>query len=168
MAKTCCFTGHRPQFFPWGNDTQDPRAQKLLKKLKSATETAISQGVDLFYCGGARGVDTWAANIIIQLKKENPNIRLIIAIPFAGFNADVAEKDYLDSLAGADQIIVTSQRIDEESYKIRDRYMVDNSDLVIAVYDERTGLRSGTYQAWKYAQKQKREIIQIRWLDLLR
>ena len=80
----------------------------------------------------------------------------------------MAEKDYLDSLAGADQIIVTSQRTDEESYKIRDRYMVDNSDLVIAVYDERTGLRSGTYQAWKYAQKQKREIIQIRWLDLLR
>lgn len=40
----------------------------------------------------------------------------------------------------------------------RNEYMVDNSDIVIAVWD---GTKGGTYNCVKYAQKLEKKIIQI-------
>lgn len=49
----------------------------------------------------------------------------------------------------------------------RDHYMIDQSERVIAVYDERSGIRSGTYRAVKYAELKGRELRKIPWMDFL-
>ena len=59
--KTCCFTGHRPQFFPWGSNTGDPAAAKMLRALESEILQAIADSYTTFLYGGALGVDAWAA-----------------------------------------------------------------------------------------------------------
>lgn len=51
--------------------------------------------------------------------------------------------------------------------KMRDRYMVDNSGRIIAVYDERSNLKSGTYRTLSYAKERDIEIKQIHWMDFL-
>ena len=61
--KTCCFTGHRPQFFPWGSNTGDPAAAKMLRALESEILQAIAGSYTTFLYGGALGVDAWAAMI---------------------------------------------------------------------------------------------------------
>ena len=35
---TCCFTGHRPEKLPWGDDEADPRCRALKRKLADAVE----------------------------------------------------------------------------------------------------------------------------------
>lgn len=46
--KTCCFTGHRPQFFPWGSNTGDPAAAKMLRALESEILQAIADSYTTF------------------------------------------------------------------------------------------------------------------------
>ena len=83
---TCCFTGHR--HFSWGDDTESPHQKDLLAGLENAVDRALAEGVTHFICGNAVGVDTWAAEMVLQKKKSHPEIFLEIALPFAGHNAD--------------------------------------------------------------------------------
>ena len=61
MHKKCCFTGHRPHYFPWQGQSSDPRQGKLLSALDQAVAQAVAQGYDYFIFGGASGADMWAA-----------------------------------------------------------------------------------------------------------
>lgn len=40
---------------------------------------------DMFITGMARGVDIWAAEIVLKLRKEHGDIKLICASPYEGF-----------------------------------------------------------------------------------
>ena len=71
---TCCFTGHR--HFPWGDDTESPHRKDLLAGLENAVDWALVEGVTHFICGNAVGVDTWAAEMVLQKKKSHPEIFL--------------------------------------------------------------------------------------------
>ena len=42
--KTCCFTGHRPDKLPWGEDESDPRCLRL----KRAIAQAVRQAADFY------------------------------------------------------------------------------------------------------------------------
>lgn len=66
--KTCCFTGHRIiKITP-----------ELVQRLREAIIAVIGQGVTEFYDGGAIGFDMLAAETVIELKSEYPDIRLHI------------------------------------------------------------------------------------------
>ena len=68
---TCCFTGHR--HFPWGDDTESPHRKDLLAGLENAVDLALVEGVTHFICGNAVGVDTWAAEMVLQKKSASGN-----------------------------------------------------------------------------------------------
>ena len=165
--RTCTFTGHRPKFFPWGEDISDSRAVRLLSVLRNEIRSAVEDGFDTFICGGAQGVDIWAADIILSMKKQYHNIRLIIALPFEGYNADVTDNDYLRILECADEVKITGTEKGIAGFTKRDHYMIDQSERVIVVYDERSGIRSGTYRAVKYAELKGKELRKILWMDFL-
>ena len=63
--KTCAFTGHRPQKFPWKYDESDPRCVELKAAMGAEIEKLISLGYTDFLSGMAEGVDTWAAEIVL-------------------------------------------------------------------------------------------------------
>ena len=48
-----------------------------------------------------------------------------------------------------------------ESFYKRNRYMVDHADCLVAVYDNNRGVRSGTGQTVRYAEKLGKPIILI-------
>ena len=73
-----CFTGHRPEklFQP----------ESVVKdNLEREIKAALADGMNVFISGMARGVDIWAAEIVLKLRKKNPEIKLICASPFEGF-----------------------------------------------------------------------------------
>ena len=78
---TCCFTGHRPQNLPFGFNEDDPRCLELKKKLQNIIEKLYEAGVRHFITGMAIGVDMYAAEIVIELRKTHPDITLESAIP---------------------------------------------------------------------------------------
>ena len=44
MNYITCFTGHRPEAFPWGEDKNDPRCQILFRRLEDAIDDLIAKG----------------------------------------------------------------------------------------------------------------------------
>ena len=74
----CCFTGHRPE------KLTQPEAV-IIAGLEKEILNAIADGFTTFISGMARGVDIWAAEIILRLRSEGHPIRLICASPFEGF-----------------------------------------------------------------------------------
>lgn len=152
---TCCFTGHRT--FSWGEDPK--KRGELLEKLEQAVDSAISKGVLHFICGNAIGVDSWAAQIVLKKKKENPQIFLEIAVPFENHNANVPLCQSIQQKANL--VHVVSKAKDRRSaFYERNRYMVDNSDMLIAVY-EPAREKGGTAQTICYAEAKELEIIRI-------
>ncbi len=78
---TACFTGHRPAGLPWGYNEKDEICLRFKKELICILRNAILFGVNRFLTGMAEGFDMIAAEIIIELKKEFKNIKLIAIIP---------------------------------------------------------------------------------------
>lgn len=165
--KICCFTGHRPKFFPWHNDLNDKSAKRLLFELRKEVLSAIVDGFDTFMCGGALGVDTWAAQIVLFVKESYSHIKLVIALPFDGYNSFVTDNDYVNTIHSADEVVIVGNETGKVGLAKRDEYMIDSSERIIAVYDKRTGIRSGTYRALQYAKQKEIEIKQIKWMDVI-
>lgn len=152
---TCCFTGHRT--FSWGADPK--KHKELQEKLEKVINTAVSKGVLHFICGNAIGVDSWAAQLVLEKKKENPQIFLEIAVPFENHNANVPLCQSIQQKA--DLVHVVSKAKDRRSaFYERNRYMVDNSDMLIAVY-EPSREKCGTAGTIRYAENKGLEIIKI-------
>ena len=63
LKSTCCFTGHRPDKMEQGE-----KVIKLL--LEKVIDDAIVNGYVTFITGMAMGTDIWAAEIVLERKKE--------------------------------------------------------------------------------------------------
>lgn len=59
----CCFTGHRPEKL-------GAPEEKIKAALKKEIRTAVSEGYSVFISGMARGVDVWAAELVLELREE--------------------------------------------------------------------------------------------------
>lgn len=103
----------------------------------------------------ALGIDTICAEIVLELKKKRLDIKLECAIPCKNQTEkwnNKSIKRYNCILSKADKIVyVSSSDYFNGCMQKRNRYMVDNSSLVIAVY---AGMGGGTKQTIDYAQKQ--------------
>ena len=71
-AVTVCFSGHRI--------LKDPK-EEIEAKLEAAIRQCIDSGSRVFMTGGAIGVDTLAARMVIKLREEYPHIQLVLALP---------------------------------------------------------------------------------------
>ena len=81
-VKTCAFTGHRPQSLPFGFNETDERCFALKARIRDEVRKLIEEeGVTHFISGMALGVDMYSAEIVLDLKKEYPQITLECAIP---------------------------------------------------------------------------------------
>lgn len=62
---------------------------------------------NVFISGMARGVDIWAAEIVLRLRKEGANVKLICASPYEGFERGWSaewQRRYNVILAAADLV----------------------------------------------------------------
>ena len=154
---TCCFTGHR--YFPWKDNTEHPQHKALLAKLERSIDLALAKGAAHFICGNAIGVDTWAAELVLKKKRAQPQIFLEIALPFAGHNANEPACQRVQQKADLVHVVGTAKNRRSAFFE-RNRYMVDHSDLLIAVYCK-SHARGGTVATMEYAEKQGIEVIEI-------
>lgn len=94
-------------------------------------------------------------------------LTLIAILPFPGYNADVTEDSYRQIIAESDHILYVEAIRQMSALAVRDQYMVDHSSRLIAVYDERSRIHSGTWRALCYVREKKLDIRQIRWMKYL-
>lgn len=141
-------TGHRPGKL-YGYSFSDPQYTILKEKFKSILK---KYDATTAYTGMALGTDTVFANAVLDLKKEGLNIRLVSVLPCANQDKKWSQKDqkrYQEILQAADEVV----QLSEEEYcpelmRIRNRWLVDHADMLIAVWD---GSNSGTSNCIQYA-----------------
>jgi len=159
---TCCFTGHRPAKLPWGYNESDPRCLLLRKKLRHAVEVAYEEGFRHFICGMAQGCDLYFAEEILKLRECHSDVTLEAAIPCPGQSDSWPEADktrYLQLLERCDYETMVQDHYSPGCMQRRNRYMVDHSALVIAVYDGQGG---GTQRTLEYAISRRVPFLDIR------
>ena len=149
---TCSFTGHRPGKLPWGNDEKDPRALELKEKLKDYIRLlAERKGVKRFISGMAPGTDMYAAEAVIELKKELEGISLECAVPDGDFTGALSPSEkirYCRIISGCDSVLFVCDPPAPDSDLVRDRYLADSAKYIIAVY---SGEQGGTAYTVNYA-----------------
>lgn len=142
----CCFTGHRPE------KLHKPEVQ-IKKDLEAAILQAVNDGFVTFISGMARGVDIWAAEIVLQLRESNPAIHLVAASPYRGFESRWSadwQSRYNAILWQADLVKFVCLGYSRDCFQRRNEWMVDRSARVIAVYSGELG---GTRNTIEYAKR---------------
>lgn len=149
MIKRCAFTGHRN--ISGGLD------YNLLDRV---ILNLIKSGVEEFYCGMAVGFDIAAAECVINYKKQY-NVKLCACIPYAAQSENYSKPErarYERALEKCDEKIVLSESYYNGCMLARDRFMVDNCDVLLSYL--RTN-RGGTYYTVKYAESLGVKIISV-------
>lgn len=160
--KKCAFTGHRPQKLPFGLNEEDERCVALKQKLREEIIRQIEDnGVTHFITGMALGVDMYAAEIVLGLKSSYNGITLESAIPCetqAEKWTEVQRDRYYEIAAQCDEETMLQHQYTPDCMQKRNRYMVDEADYIIAVWDGRPG---GTSKTVQYAQRQGKPVTVI-------
>lgn len=159
--ETCCFTGHRPEKLPWGNNESDPRCLRLKARVQDAIAAAYENGKRHFICGMARGCDFYFAEAVITLRSLRPDVTLEAAIPCARQSASwsVEQRERWEKLVeSCDRTTVLQGEYTPDCMHRRNRYMVEHSSLVIAVYD---GSDGGTRRTLEHAIREKIPFVDI-------
>lgn len=155
---TLAVTGHRPPKIG-GYDRSNPLRQRIIDELKWSLSLLKPTRV---ITGMALGVDQDMALLCVEYK-----IPFIAAIPCAGqekmWPAE-SKKAYWRLLELAQTIIeCSSLNYHPSLMQRRNEWMVNNSNVLVAVYD---GSDGGTANCYKYAMSAGREIHRIDPRDL--
>lgn len=160
--KTVSFTGHRKQSLPWIANIRDERFKIAKSHLMTELENCIKNGYDTFLCGMAIGCDMFFANCVLKLKRKNPNIRLIGAIPCQDQDKlwnESDKREYRKLLEQLDAIRLINENYTGAYCMIeRNKFMIENSNRLIAMF---YGGAGGTKTTIDLAKKQNIEIYYI-------
>lgn len=158
-TQTCCFTGHRPAKLPWGYDERDPRCLALKRSILREVEQLYMKGYRRFISGMALGCDLYFAEAVLELKECYPAAQLEAALPFSDQAARWTEHQrarWQTIVDRCDIKTVVQEHYDRGCMLRRDRYMVDQSSVVLAVFEGSSG---GTKYTLDYAAKHLLDIL---------
>lgn len=145
-SRTCCVTGHR--LIP---------AEQLVRvesKLRELIRQAIADGYDTFLTGFAEGTDQLFARLVLELQAEYP-IRLEAVLPHSG-RKECRDPEFHALLSQCQAVHVLAEKFFPGCFFARNRWMVERSDSLIAVYDGRQ--RGGSFYTIKYAEEAGKQV----------
>ena len=149
---TLAITGHR-----------DIIENKILKEeLTYYLENIIEKNLDLeiiLLSPLADGADRFVAKLFLELQEDNENLNLVIPMPFTQerYREDfdkVSEQEFLNFLPQSKKYFEVEHKT-ESGYLDVGRYVVDEADILLALWDGTfNGKVGGTGDIVDYAKKQ--------------
>ena len=121
------------------------------QRLEKEVERLILDGATMFFHGGYGQFDHMAASVVWKLKGRYPHIESVFVLPYLDREVDTSIYDY-----------TTYPPLEKVPLKYaiarRNRWMVDNSDIVIAFVRYSWG---GAATTLEYAERKNLKIIQL-------
>lgn len=166
MSKlTCAITGYRPSRFRFKYNENNRDCKRLKRRMEEQFSLLYRQGVHHFIVGGALGVDMWAGEILLTMKEkpEFSEIRLTMVLPFEGYdtNWDQKSKTRNSRIRNLAEVLVVGNEPGISSYIKRNHFIVNQADIILAVFDNDRNSRSGIAMTVQYAERKKRSIVFI-------
>ena len=157
------FTGHRPEALPFGENELSAASVRMKAMILTEIMDCAAKGCNVFLQGGARGGDLiFAEQVLIVKATEYPDIQLITVVPHEGQANSWSEawRDrYFRVLELSTDVITLSSRYTRDCYHVRNRYLVDNADKLLALYNG--GATGGTAYTVQYARQKNKEVVVI-------
>ena len=153
MVKRCCFTGHRT--------VPAEKYIRTMQRLRQNVLKLYTEGYRVFNTGGALGFDTMAAQAVLKLKENFPDVKLHLYLPHKQQAEKWAPQDravyeYIKSIS--DKVVYSSEGYTPMCMNSRNRALVDNADLCIAYCTDTTG---GTVYTVNYALDNGVDVINL-------
>ncbi|MFK2824170.1 DUF1273 domain-containing protein [Bacillus sp. B190/17] len=165
-------TGYKP--YELGIFKKDDQAVIYIKKaLENELRRLLEEGLEWLLISGQLGVECWAAEVMLQLKEEYPQVKLAVLTPFLNqhenWNEDnqhnyevlLAKADFVDSVS---KLPYTSPA----QFRNKNQLFLHKSAGLLVIYDEEHP-GSPKYlwnMARSFQQNQAFEIRQITFADL--
>ena len=148
---TVSFFGHR----------EIENALEVERKLEAKITELIQTKQYIEFLVGREGeFDILAASVVRRVKKQMDygNCSLIWVLPYMKAEFRENEKNFLDYYDDIEICEQSAKAHYKSAMQIRNRAMVDRSDLVICCIQHKSG---GAYKTVQYAQKQGQTVINI-------
>lgn len=148
VGRTVAVTGHRTL-----ENINEAKLEEIFKVL-------IKKGYNRFLVGMAIGFDTLCFNILEKLREKH-EIKIIACIPCLEqdkYFTESQKTEYARMVKSADEKRIFSEKYTSYCMHRRNCYMVDKSSVLVAYLRKSFG---GTYNTVKYAEKQKKLIVNI-------
>lgn len=136
--------------------TESSELQQLLEK--TIEQHICSLRTTEFLTGGMGNFDTMAENAVIQAKKQHPEIKLILVIPYPTAKLEKQKEYYeqrYDSILYPNELRGVHPKGDITK---RNRWMVDSSENIICCIERKSG---GAWTAVNYARKKGKNITNL-------
>ena len=124
--------------------------------IKRVNELTI-EGYTHFISSFANDTDVLLAQIIGSFRYKNKDLILEAVIPIENKLNSLDKIKY--ALMLYNKVTVIQEQCGPECFQKRNKYMIDNSDVVVALWDEKTSKEA--YNAVNYARSQGKEIIRM-------
>lgn len=172
MLKRLVITGYKAHELGIFND-KHPGIAIIKKALQERLISFIEDGLEWVVLSGQLGVETWAAEVAMDLQMEYPDLKYAIITPFLDQEKnwnEAKQKKYEMILAQADFVTSLTKRPYEAPWQFieKNKFFLKNSDGILIVYDEENE-GSPKYikkLAEQYADKYEYEIFLIDAYDL--
>lgn len=162
QTKIAAFTDLRPHKLPKGFTVNGVGFMKLEGIIKEQIIKLIEdENVRHFISGMAMGIDMLCAERILNLKEQYPDIKLECALPCEDQPLTWPQAQwerYFKILDSCDQKTLISKEYTDTCMMDRNKYMVDKTDFLIAVWN---GTNGGTANTVFYARQNGKPIIII-------
>ena len=140
----------------------DPRCIDFKCRVKETIQALYDMGYRHFISGGALGMDMFAAEAVLELRAQHPDMILEMVSPFDDQAARWSPKlrarhDRL--FAQADITTATGHAYTRSAMFRRNHYLVDNADLLLAAYDGQPG---GTAMTCELARRYDVPVMKIK------
>lgn len=143
----CCGFGHRVLLM----DVEKP-LREVLERL------VAERGVRVFYAGGMGEFDELFARTVRGMKRECPFLQLVLVAPYLTERLNL-DKAFYEVFY--DEILIPAELEGihpKAAIGLRNRWMVDRSDIVIAALHRDFG---GAAEAVRYAEKVGKKVVRI-------
>ncbi len=139
--KTVTFCGH--------SKLTDDEKQQIEPKLCAEIEKLIQNGAEEFLLGGYGNFDLLCAYIVRRFKTDYPHIKSVLVVPYIN-------RSYNKTMYDCSEYPPLESTPPKFAISKRNMYMVDKSDLVLAVWNGRQS--GGTWNTINYAKESNNPI----------
>jgi len=140
MLKRLFVSGYKAHELGIFNE-KNPGLAIIKTALKRELVRFLEEELEWVIISGQLGVEMWAAEIVLELKKEYPHLKLAVITPFLNQEEKWKEETqdyYRNIVMQADYINSVYQTPYQGVWQLgeKDKFLLSNSDGILLVYDE--------------------------------
>lgn len=154
-------------------DEKNPGIRFIKKALENRFRALLDEGLEWVIVSGQLGVETWAAEVVLDMKEEFPQLKYAVLTPFLEQEKrwnETKQENYRMIIDQADFHRSLTSKPYEAPWQFieKNKFFLRNSDGILILYDEETdgSPKFIKKEAERYAEKSDYQVLTITGDDL--